>query len=322
MQAAQIVAPRRIEWIDVPVPEPEAGQIVVRLETAALCGSDLPFFLVDRDDPVIGDVSLPLAPWLSLHEIIGRVTRSRSERFPEGSRVLALPYVHQGLGEQYLSEEAFAIPIPEGPGDRLVLAQPLGTVVHACLKLPNVLGQTAVVVGQGPIGQLFTALLRRMGVLRVIAVDLLPERLEVARKMGATHAVCGTTEEVAAAVQDLTGGQGADLAVEAVGYPGTLDMACRVVRRAGVVLGFGVPHRNEGCGVPVRDFFFREGRLINSVGPDVQREFPIALDLIAGGTIDVSPLVTHHFPLHRAGEAFTLFADRADGALKVILQAD
>lgn len=318
MRVGQIVGPRRIELVELPVPEPAEGQIVVRMEAGAICGSDLPFFLVDRDDPVIGDVELPLAPFLSLHEIVGRVARSRCERFREGDRVLALPYAHLGLAEYFLSEPAYAVPIPAGPAERLVLAQPLGTVIHACLKLPNLLGQTAVVVGQGPIGQLFTALLRRMGVLRLIAVDLLPERLEVSRRMGATHVVCGSDAEVAEAVREITGAEGADLAVEAVGYPATLPLACRLVRRGGTVLGFGVPH-SGACAVPVRDFFFREGRLINSVGPDVQREFPIAVELVASGAIDVGPLVTHRFPLSRVEEAFSLFADRADGAIKVVL---
>jgi L-iditol 2-dehydrogenase len=322
MLAGQITAPRRLEWIEIPIPEPGPGQIVVRLEAGAICGSDIPYFKFDQHHPVMAAATLPLAPTLSLHELVGRVIRSRSERFPEGARVLALPYVHRGLAECFLSDEKIAVPMPDGPADRLVLSQPLGTVVHACRKLPNVVGWTAVVVGQGPIGQLFNALLRTMGVTRIIAVDLLADRLGVSPKMGATHTLLadeGSDVPVREAVKELTGGLGADLVVEAVGLPAALNTAFRMIRRNGTVLAFGVPHVDQ-YEVAYRELFWNEGRLICSIGPDVQVEFPIAIDLIAGGTIDVSPIVTHHFPLAQAQDAFTLFADRSDGAIKVILE--
>jgi threonine dehydrogenase-like Zn-dependent dehydrogenase len=69
----------------------------------------------------------------------------------------------------------------------------------------------------------------------------------------------------------------------------------------------------------MREFFRNEGRLIASVGPDVQHDFPIAVDMIAGGAIDVEPLVTHYFPLGQAQEAFSMFAQRRDGVIKAVL---
>jgi threonine dehydrogenase-like Zn-dependent dehydrogenase len=124
---------------------------------------------------------------LSLHELVGVVALSRCRQFKQGDRVLALPTIpHKGLAEYFVSSDDRAVVLPGGPANRLVLSQPLGTVVHACLKLPEVMGQTAVVLGQGPTGQLLTALLRHMGVARLIAVDLLPGRLSVSTRMGAT----------------------------------------------------------------------------------------------------------------------------------------
>jgi len=316
--AGQIVGPRQIEMVEVPVPEVGEGQILVRVEAGAVCGSDLPFFLHEMDHPALAGHTLPLPPFYSLHELVGHVEVSRCSRFREGDRVLALPYVQQGLAECFLSDPDVTVPIPAGPADLLVLSQPLGTIVHACLKLPNILGWTAVVLGQGPIGQLFTALLRQMGVARLIAIDLLPERLEVSRQMGATHTLCGPEEEVHDAVMELTSGKGSDLVVEAVGYAETVNEAARMIRRNGTLLQFGVPHLMV-YPFAVREFFRNEGRLINSVGPDVQHDFPIAVDLIASGTIDVSPIVTHHFPLAQAQEAFSMFADRREGVIKAIL---
>ena len=155
----------------------------------------------------------------------------------------------------------------------------------------------------------------------MIAVDLLPERLEVSRKMGATHTICGSSREVLETVRMMTDGQGADLAVEAVGSGETLELALRFVRRNAVVVAFGVPNRAHYT-LAFYDFFHNEGRLINSVGPHVQHDFPLAVEMITTRTIDVGPLLTHRLPLRRAQEAFTLFADRADGAIKVVLTSD
>ncbi|MCC2672625.1 MAG: tdh 2 [Armatimonadetes bacterium] len=318
MQVGQITAPRKISMIELPVPDIEDGQILVKLEAAAICGSDIPYYLMDPTHPSVAGAVAPLPPFYSLHELVGHVAKSRCDRFKEGDRVLALPFEHRGMAEYFLSAPEVTVPIPSGPADRLVLSQPLGTVVHACLKLPNVLGHTAVVLGQGPIGQLFTALLRRMGVHRLIAVDILPERLEVSRKMGATHTLCGGEAEVLEAVRDITGGKGADLAIEAVGYGETLNQCCGLVRRNGTVLAFGVPHSTH-FDFAFRSFFFNEGRMINSIGPDVQYDFPIAVDMVASGAIDVSPLITHTFPFSEADAGFDLFADRRDGVIKAIL---
>ena len=321
MLAGQITGKRRLELIEIPIPDIEEGEILVKLQAGSICGSDLPYFLFDQSHPALTGASAPLPPMLSLHELAGFVAHSRSERFKEGERVLALPTIpHRGLAEYFVSSDDRAVPLPGGPANRLVVSQPLGTVVHACLKLPEVLGQTAVVLGQGPTGQLFTALLRQMGVARLIAVDLLPERLGVSTRMGATHTICGNATEVATAVETITDGKHADLAVEAIGKAETLNLAAKLVRRNGTLLAFGLPHRYN-YDFAFHEFFWNEGRLICSLGPTVD-DFRVAVDMIANGVIDVEPLVTHSFPFSRAQEAFALFADRVDGVIKVVLTTE
>jgi len=318
MLAGQIAGKRRLEMVKIPIPDIEVGEILIKLQLGSICGSDLPYFLFDTSHPALSGVSAPLPPMLSLHELVGCVAHSRSERFREGDRVLALPTIpHRGLAEYFVSSDDRAITLPEGPANRLVVGQPLGTVVHACLKLPEVVGQTAAVLGQGPTGQLFTALLRDAGVARLIAIDLLPERLGVSTRMGATHTLCGSATAVKNAVQTITDGKGADLAVEAIGKAETLNLAAKLVRRNGTLLAFGLPHKYN-YDFAFHEFFWNEGRLICSLGPTVD-DFRLAVDMIANGVIDVAPLVTHSFPFSRAQEAFTLFADRADGAIKVVL---
>jgi len=320
MQAGQITGPRCLELVEVPIPEIEKGEMLVQLEVGSICGSDLPFFLFDTSHPAITGASAPLPPMLSLHELVGVVTQSKSERFKEGDRVLALPTVqHRGLAQYFVSSDDRAVPLPNGPAKHLVLSQPLGTVIHACKKLPELTGQTVVVLGQGPIGQLFNALLRQFGVERVIAVDLLAERLNVSTLMGATHTACGSATEVLAAVQTITEGKLADVVVEAIGKSETLILATKLVRRDGTVMAFGLPHQFN-YDFPFHEFFWNEGRLLCSLGPTLD-DFRTAVEMISNDVINVAPLVTHTFPFSRAQEAFTLFADRADAVIKVVIMA-
>jgi Threonine dehydrogenase and related Zn-dependent dehydrogenases len=320
MLAGQITGPRRLEMIEMPIPEIENGEFLVQLQVGSICGSDLPYFLFDTSHPALAGSSTPLPPTLSLHELVGFVAQSRSEQFKEGDRVLALPTIpHTGLAEYFVSSDDRAVLLPGGQANHLVLSQPLGTVVHAYRKLPDGL-ETAVVLGQGPIGQLFTALLRNMGVAKLIAVDLLPERLKFSTRMGATHTVCGNSTEVAAAIEHITEGKFVDLAVEAIGTEETLNLAAKLVKRNGTLLAFGLPHKYN-YDFAFHDFFWNEGRLICSLGPTVD-DFRVAADMISNGVISVAPLITHTFPFSRAQEAFTLFADRADGVIKVVLTTE
>jgi L-iditol 2-dehydrogenase len=322
MLAGQIIAPGKLDFVELPLPRVAEGQLLVKLETASLCGSDIPYFLHDTSHPSVAGQALPLRPGLSLHELLGTVYDCKSKRFKVGDRVLALPFNHlHGMSEFFLSDDNLAVPLPAGPAERLVLSQPLGTVVHACRKLPNILGKTAVVLGQGPIGQLFCALLRHMGALRVITVDRLAERLRISSRMGATHVFGEDAGDLKTAVLDLTHGLGADLVVEAIGKEETVNLAADLIRRHGTVILFGLPVRYT-FNVAIHEFFYKEAHLIGCVGPDVQQDFSLAVELISSGAIDVRPLITHKFPFLKAQEAFTLFSRRSDGAMKVILETN
>lgn len=322
MLAGQITRPGQLDFIELPLPQIAEGQLLVKLELASLCGSDIPYFLHDTSHPSVAGQPLPLRPGLSLHELLGTVYESRSKRFKEGDRVLALPFNYlQGMSEYFLSADSLAVPLPSGAAEQLVLSQPLGTVVHACRKLSNLPGKTVVVLGQGPIGQLFCALLRHLGAARVITVDSLADRLRISSRMGATHVFGDDPAELKAAVRDLTNGLGADVVVEAIGKEETLNLTPDLIRRQGTVILFGLPNR-YAFNVAIHEFFYKEARLIGCVGPDVQEDFPIAVELIATGVIDVKPLITHRFPFLKAQDAFTLFSQRRDGAMKIILETN
>jgi threonine dehydrogenase-like Zn-dependent dehydrogenase len=201
----------------------------------------------------------------------------------------------------------------------LLLAQPLGTALFALKKLPSVIDQDVAVVGQGPMGQLFVSALKNLGARQIIAIDPLRSRLEVSPLMGATSMVCNAENDPAEEVARLTGGRMVDVVVEAVGHDSQqLNLCISLCRQAGRILYFGVPPETID-GVRWRDLFLKNLTVHTSVNPDFRRDFPLAMQWISQGRIDVSHIITHRFPLQEIQNAFELFRHRQDGALKVLI---
>lgn len=347
MHALQLTAPRRFERIaiDQPPRDLPPGHARVRLEVATVCGSDLPFF-TGR-----GNLSYPLAPGLSIHECIGRVEESTSKTLRPGDRVLAVPFHHHGLFETLDLPEERVFSLGDDADDGLVLAQPLATVLWAWRKVPSLMGKNVVVLGQGPIGLFFNHLAAQAGARHVIGVDVVPYRLEMGRRMGATATVNAAEgsdamrggnrsgwsestgfsengdgeqsgEAVTRLVHEMTSGQMADVVIEAVGHQtGTVEQAIDLAAEGGTILLFGVPTKER---YPfLMDAFFRKNLdLRASVRPDLTQYAPLAIEMIRRGTVDPSGWITHRFSVDQIAEAFTLVEQKADGVLKPLVTFD
>ena len=321
MKAAQIVAPRQIEIIDIDRPDissdPE-GVVLIKNHMNAICGTDMPSFVMEHPAD-----AYPLSPGMTIHECIGEVVESKSDRFKEGDAVLALPGRPGGLSEYFVANEAVTVPLVEFERkDCILMSQPLGTVIWACSKLGNLLNQDVVVVGQGPMGLLFTHLVSNLGAKTVIATDLVDFRLEAAKQMRATHTINAAEVDPVAAVETITDGRMADLVFEVVGHQTeTINQCMDMVKRDGTILAFGVPDEPTypfGFG----DLFRKNIRLIGSVGPDAQNNFPLAMDMIAQRRIDVSPMITHRLPFTEVQRGFELSLYKKDEAIKIVLEYD
>ncbi len=318
MFAGHIPAPGRIELVDVPEPawppEKEGPAILFQPELACLCGSDLPYFECSetRYPPGVGH---------SLHEMIGTVLATTGSRFAPGDRVLAVPVDQKGLFERFVVSETRAIPLPQDvPDAHALIAQPLGTVLYALRRLPSVLGQSVVVVGQGPIGQLFNLALRNLGAAEIIGLDRDHGRTARSRDFGATHAFCTTDCNAIDAVDVVTDGRRADLVIEAVGHADqALNLCIELARRQGRVLVFGVPTEIVD-GVRWRDLFVKNLNLQTSVNPDFTVDFPMAMRWIAEKRVNVEGLLTHRFPIAELQRAFETFRNHDGGALKVLVE--
>lgn len=316
MYAGHIVARGRIELVDAPEPsldDSPGGEIIFQPELACLCGSDMPYFNGGGHD-------YPLPVGYSLHEMVGQVVATSGTRFRPGERVLAVPLRQHGFFERFRLTDARAIPLDtRRPAEEALLAQPLGTVLFAMKKIGSVLDQDVAVVGQGPIGQMFNAVLRNLGAREIIGLDRVDARLEISRRMGATAKVHVERDDPVAAIGAVTAGQPPAIVVEAVGHHEiALDLCARICARGGRILSFGVPsHGIER--VDYRALFYNNLSIVTSVDPDFTRDFPLAMRWIGEGRVDLRPLLTHRFAVSDVQQAFETFRDRRDGAQKVLL---
>ena len=332
MKTAVITEPKKIEIIDVDKPSISEGQILIKNQITAICGSDMPFFLNERN------TNYPLEPGFPGHENIGAVVESKCKDYKEGDEVLALPIGSRGFAEYFVSTPPVTVRLPVGNDHKnIVVAQPLGTVLHACRKLfyPildrgerekyldieswDLSGFKVAIVGQGSIGLLFTGLMKIMKADTIIGIDPLDYRLQVAVKMGATHIINNSNGGIVDQVKKITNGAMVNLAIEAVGNASTINDCFSIAKRDGMILAFGVP-RKSIYDLKFPEFFNKEQRLVGSVGPNVQLEFPPALELIASGKIDVSHIVTHCLPYEDIQKGFEMATYRTNEAIKVLLK--
>lgn len=319
MKAARLVAPRQWEIAELEKPQPGPQQMLVRMERVAICGTDKPQY--------IGIVPhYPLPPGSPGHEGLGIVEACPSGKYAEGERVL-LWGADRGLYQEYvLAPLEGCIRLPQDRATEVVLmSQLLGTVIHCFYKLGHVINQKVVVIGQGAVGLLFDAVLRNLGAKQIIGVDPLAYRLEVARQMGATHAVDPGEEDVVPAVQRITGGEMADMIVEAVGREETFNLCSRLVRRNGTVVYFGIPNKENLGGIMslrIMEMFGKEVRLITSVGPNPLQDYTIALDWIVQERLDVRPVVSHVLPFEEIQDGFGMAFDEPEKhrTVKVVLR--
>lgn len=322
MLAAYVPAPGSVEVGEFPVPDPQRDQVLVRMHRASVCGSDVHTIF----DGLHREAALGL-PGYPGHEGIGEVVESHAASFTPGMAVLTVPPGWGGscFAQYQVLDARFLVPLPEtGDADRLLMAQQLGTTIFAMRKFwPGDGGRAAAVIGAGSAGLFFLQQLRRLGFGTVVVADLEDGRLEVARGFGADVTVDPCRESVVAATADATGGEGADLVIEAAGYDECRAQAVEAVRSHGCLGFFGFPECPGEAPFPV-ETAFRKGVRIDFVSatqfePGL-RSFREALSAIRGGSIEVGYCLGTRFPLEHAAEAVSAARDRS--AVKVIVDID
>ena len=320
MRAIQIVAPRNIAMLDkVPKPEPRSGEVLVRCSHVAICGSNMGQY---TGQGLWGDIEFPNPVGWSGHENIGTVVASRCDDWEEGALVLALPEGPFGFAEYILSRPPAIARLPRKTVDpaAFIIAQPLATVLRALKRTGSVTNQTCAVVGQGPMGLIFTHILRLMGARTVIATDPLDWRLEWSKRYGADTVIDTSRDDAVEVVKTLTDGNMVDVVVEAVGFVDSLKTAAYLPGHGGRLLVFGVPHY-ELQAFPWYHVFREEIQINTCVGPQCGAFFQTAVDMVGDGRASVlTELVRPRLPWDRAPDAFEMYAERAKDSLKLTLE--
>ncbi|HET9012506.1 MAG TPA: galactitol-1-phosphate 5-dehydrogenase [Gemmatimonadaceae bacterium] len=342
MKALLLSEYRKLSVVDMPVPDVGAGEALVRVRACGICGSDIHGY--------DGSTGRRIPPLVMGHEAAGVIERVGAgvRGFVAGDRVSfdstvscgACDFCRRGrinlcdnrtvLGVScgdYRRHGAFAeyvaVParilykLPDGlPFERAALLEAVSVAVHGVNRRVPAPEETAVVVGSGMIGVLIVQVLRAKGVTNVVAVDVDPRKLALARRMGATHTIDAAQCDVPAAVRELTGGRGADVSFEVVGNSQALLSAIRSLRKGGATVLVG--NLSPRVEMPLQEVVSRELDVLGSCASS--GEIPESIDLLARGAVDVEPIISLKAPLD-AGPALFERLYRGDATLmKVILQ--
>ena len=201
--------------------------------------------------------------------------------------------------------------------EEAALLEPVNTVLKGVLKLNLVKGDTALVIGQGPIGLMFTRLLHLRGI-RVIASDLLDHRLKLARRMGANRTWRGDDKAFADKILRITRRRGVDAVVLAIPSSAILSETQRLVRGGGRILLFGDTRRGEGVPLDLASICVDEKDLVGSYSSDVTLQKQVAR-LVFQRRMDVRPLISHRFELADAAQAIQQASQPAGNSLKIVV---
>ena len=329
------------ELRDMPVPVPGDGELLIRVEAASLCGTDLHIYRWDDwAQSRLGDG----LPRIFGHEMAGRVVahgpnvRGRGE-IPLGTLVAAETHLvdqscyqcrtgrehvcanlrilgvdMDGAFAQYIALPAHNAWPSEGLSPEIAAIQePMGNAVHAAF-VEELAGQTVVVTGCGPIGLMTVAIAKLAGAAKVFATDINPERLEIARRLGADVTIDGH-DDVVARLRELTGGVGVDVVLEMSGAEVAIRQGFEAVTNGGRVSLLGIPERPITLDL-ASDVIFKGIRVYGITGRKMFETWYRTQALLAQG-LDLSPIVTHRIALSDYDQAFELLAGGHAG--KVVL---
>jgi threonine 3-dehydrogenase len=331
-----------IELREVPVPTPGPGEVLVRVQAASVCGTDLHIF--NWDPGAQGRIHPPLIPGHEFAGAVAGVGRGVTT-VKEGDLVSAEMHVACGkcmqcrTGQAHICQHvrilgvdadgAFAsyaiIPetniwklSPEIPPEYASLLDPLGNAVHTVLAGP-IAAQTVAVTGCGAIGLFSIAVAKACGAAKVFAIEVNAHRRAVAAKMGADMVLDPATDHVEKQVLEATGGTGADVLLEMSGHPTAIRMGFALLRTGGRASLLGIPSQPFELDF-ARDIIFK-GAIVQGINGRKMFETWFQMEaLLASGKLDLGPAITHRLKLSEFPQAMELL--RTGEAIKVVMRPE
>lgn len=342
MKALVLKEYNRFAYEDVPQPTIGPNEVLVAVKACGICGSDVhgmdgstgrrrpPIIMGHEAAGVIAEVGRDITGWAVGDRVTfdSTIYCGQCEYCRRG--LINLCDRRRVLGvscEDYRQHGAFAefVAVPQHILYRLpaglafehaALVEPFAIALHAVGRASLALNDAVVVVGAGMIGLALVQALRQAGCGRLIVVDIAPERLALAAKLGATDTVNSGKESASEAILNLTQGRGADVAFEAVGMTSTVDLALRCLRKGGtaVLVGNVAPKIEFPLQVAVTHELAVHGSCAS------RGEYPACLDMLARGALRAEPLLSATAPLAEGAAWFERLYRKEAGLMKVVLQ--
>ena len=344
MRAMVYHSPGQKAWEEVPDPEiTDDGDAIVQVDTVTICGTDLHILK--------GDVPAVTRGRILGHEAVGTIVEVGEgvHTCRPGDRVLVscvsacgtCRFCREGhygqclagggwiLGHKIDGTQADYVRVPFA--DNSLYTLPGGVPDEEILMLADILptsyevgvlngkvrpGDVVAIVGAGPIGLSAITGARLFSPSHIVAVDLADARLEAAKEFGADITVNNSREDPLIAIEELTGGLGADVTIEAVGVPATFELAVKLARPGGRIANIGV--HGEPATLHLEEQWIRN--ITITTGLVDTYSTPTLMRLVTSRQVDARKFITHHFAMDEFPEAYDVFARAADtGALKVVL---
>jgi len=329
MRAAVLTAPQHFEVREVPRPQIGADEVLIHVTRTGICGTDIHIFH--------GAYAAQSLPFIPGHEFCGTIAQTGANwrHLQEGQLVVA--DINIGCGHCYWCRHneilncpemvqvgihrdgAFAefvalpgrlvIPVKQAVSPAiLALTEPVSCVVRAARKARASLGQSVVILGAGPMGNLHVQMMRLMGAAPIIVADLSQDRCAMALEVGADAAISNPSI-LKETVQALTDGRGADLVIESVGNPALYTTAFELIRKGGHVAFFGLTGADATVSVPILQTILEENSLKGSVAGMGQDMYD-ALVLLMHNRFVTHSFTRATYPLEQIQEAFESLAER------------
>ncbi len=341
-KAAYMTGINKLEIREIDMPTLRADQVMVKVDYVGICGSDVHYLEHGRigDFIVNGDFRLG-------HECAGTVTEVGKDvtGLQIGDRValepgctcgqcefcktgrynlcpdvefLATPPYH-GCLQNYIAYPAnmcFKLPGQVSTKEG-ALVEPLAVGIHAAKQGGVSLGDSVVILGAGCIGLVTLLACKAFGAANLIVVDVIPKRLELAKKLGATHTINAAQCDSRKEIESLTQGAGADVVIETAGTSATYAQTAYLVKRGGTIVLVGMPSSDT--------VEFNFAKLMNKEAQiktvfRYRNIYPQAIAAIAQGQIDVSAIVTHEFEFADTAKAFDFVIHNKNDVVKAVIK--
>ncbi len=342
MRAMFVHGPRDLRLGEMPKPQPGPGQVLVRVKSVGICGSDVHSYTYGEIGGTVIEEPLVLGHELSgIVEALGPGVKGPAVGTPvavdpsiscghcelclEGdphicreNRFFGVAPIHGGFREYLAHPAELVLPLPEGMTfDEGALLEPMGIAMYVTALADVRLGDRVAILGCGPIGLMTIQMVRLSGAAEITGTDLVVERLGAARRFGADMAWNAAHEDVVAKIMDHTHGRGVDIAFETAGAQETVEQAMEIVRPGGTVVLVGVPAEDR---ISFRASVPRRKGVTIKFDRRMKHTYARCMALWQAGRVNLQAMATHHFPLERLGEALQLVIARGDGVLKAMIE--